>query len=100
MIKGMRKAIRSVASSLMMVMFLIYVFAIVLFSLLKEEDDVKDYFGTVSLSMWTLWMDGTIMDNLGDRLWDLMGLDQWIALMLFTLFQLLSAILLMNMLIG
>merc|ERR1719443_302576 len=65
MIKGMRKAVRSVASSLIMVLLLIYVFAIVLHSLLKDEGQVKDNFSTVGLAMWTLWLDGTLMDSIG-----------------------------------
>merc|ERR1719316_1744000 len=100
MIKGMRKASRAVLSSLLMVAMLVYVFAIVLHSLLKDEEEVEKNFGTVGLCMWSLWMDGSLMDSTGSRLDSLMDLNQYHAILVFSAFMLLSAITLMNMLIG
>merc|ERR1719201_276491 len=56
LIKGLRRASRAVASSLLMVLLIIYVFAILLHSLLKDNVVVKDSFGRLALCMWTLWM--------------------------------------------
>ena len=55
---------------------------------------------TVSLSMWTLWMDGTIMNNLDDRLWDLEGRTSGPLSGFLPLFQLQPTILPTNMPIG
>lgn len=100
LIKGLRRASRAVASSLLMVLLIIYVFAILLHSLLKEESSVRSNFRSVPLTMWTLWMDGTLMDSTGDRVEALMDNDRYVAVVIFTIFLLLSALTLMNMLIG
>jgi len=103
MIKGMKASARAVGSSLLMVAMLIYVFAIVMHMALNDDDRVEEYFGTLPLCMWTLLLDGTLMDGTGAVLAKLRengGVTSWLALTVFMAFILLSAMTVMNMLIG
>merc|ERR1719433_2295733 len=71
--------------------------------LLKDNPLVKDNFATLPRCMWTLLMDGTLMDNTGyvmKKLRDEGSLSTWISLIIFMVFILLSAMTVMNMLIG
>merc|ERR1712048_233193 len=101
MSKGMYASSRGVGYSLVMVAMLVYVFAIVLHMFLKEEEtEVKDAFDTLPDCMWTLLMDGTFMDNTGSLMKDLFHIGQWPMVLVFMIFVLLSAMTVMNMLIG
>merc|ERR1719350_1747308 len=86
-----------------MVGLLVYVFAIFLYMFLKDENLLPKKFGTLGLCMWTLMLDGTIMDNPGSVLRPLLDQSTFasvIAVCVFLLFVLLSASTVMNMLIG
>merc|ERR1719265_1601510 len=70
MCKGMVRASRAVCSSLLMVLIMIYTFAIILNMLLKTEDEIngklgKRCFATIPQTMFTLLVDGTFMDSTG-----------------------------------
>merc|ERR1711937_869274 len=70
MTKGMMIASRAVCSSLLMVLIMIYTFAIILNMALKEEHAINEKlkprnFETIPKTMWTLLMDGTFMDSTG-----------------------------------
>merc|ERR1711924_201956 len=101
-------ASRAVASSLLMVTLLIYTFAIVLNLTLKDEDTINNAlaprnFSTIPRTMWTLLMDGTLMDSTGTVLSKMLfsgKLLPILACLVFMAFILLSAITVMNMLIG
>jgi len=100
MVKGIRTGARAVGSSLVMVALLIYVFAIVMHMFLKENSAVMDNFSTLPLCMWTLLMDGTFLDNTGsilEVLRDEGSLSTIMALIIFMVFILLSAMTVMNM---
>merc|ERR1719443_236790 len=103
MIKGITKATRAVLSSLLTVLLLNYSFSIVVLMFMKDEDSIKENWSTVGLCMWTLAMDGTLMDSTAERLKDLLDLgtmDGYIVLLIVLVYMLLSAITVMNMLIG
>jgi len=103
MVKGMRAGARAVGSSLLMVALLIYVFAIVMHMLVKDVEVVKPHFETLPLCMWTLLMDGTLLDSTGALLTKLIyeaRVNTSLAVCTFMVFTLLSAITVMNMLIG
>lgn len=101
MVKGMRIASRAVASSLLMIAILIYVFAIILHMLVAK--DGVEQFSTLPWCMWTLLLDGTFMDSTGARLTALIEdatVNTVAAAVFLLLFILLSAMTVMNMLIG
>lgn len=103
MFKGMFVASRAVGSSLLMVMLLIYVFGIIVHMLLNEEASMQYKFKSLPLCMWTLLMDGTFMDSTGTVLTELVDLAKFntvAACFVFLCFILLSAMTVMNMLIG
>jgi hypothetical protein len=108
MVKGMKVAARAVASSLLMVAMLIYVFSIVLHMIISDDacevgGGYEDKFGSLPKTMWTLLMDGTFMDSTGNTLWPLLERGQsntYLAVFVFLIFVLLSSMTVMNMLIG
>merc|ERR1719362_1851380 len=58
MMKGMSVATRAVSTSLLMIFMLVYIFAIILYMFLKDDEAASRKFGNLSLCMWTLVMDG------------------------------------------
>merc|ERR1712032_85627 len=99
----MRMASRAVASSVLLVLLLIYTFGIIVHMLLKGDQRVIDQFETLPRSMWTLLMVGTFMDgtsNLMGLLLTSNELNALLAVCLLLLFILVSAVTVMNMLIG
>lgn len=102
MIKGVKVASRAVLSALLMLLGLIYVFAIILFTLLKEVDDeaVHERFRRLGITMWTLLIDGTFLDGIGFVSRSLLDTNNYFSVSILLLFVLLSALTVMNMLIG
>lgn len=103
MLRGMWVASRAVGSSLLMVVMLIYLFGIIIYMLLKEETEVEFWFKTLPRCMWTLFIDGTILDSPGEVLHALLDLDSamaYVSVFIFLFFVLLSALTVMNMLVG
>lgn len=99
MLRGVRAASRAVGSALMMLIVLTYLFSILMHMILNysEEDPEYERLGDV---MWTLLMDGVFLDSIGKLTRQFIAGDQWIALAIFMLFVLASAMTVMNMLIG
>lgn len=101
-------AARAVVSSMMMSFLLIYTFAILLNTILRKEDELNEIleersFVSLGRCMWTLFVDGTLMDEPGEvmtALKDYPSLNSALACFVFTSFILISAILMMNLLIG
>eukprot|EP00928_Gymnodinium_smaydae_P037278 TRINITY_DN25907_c0_g1_i1.p1 TRINITY_DN25907_c0_g1~~TRINITY_DN25907_c0_g1_i1.p1 ORF type:complete len:618 (-),score=99.35 TRINITY_DN25907_c0_g1_i1:62-1780(-) len=103
MVKGMQKATRAVASSLIMVTLLIYVFGIAVHMFMAEEVLSENYFSSVPRTMWSLLIYGTLVDSVGPFLTEILDLDKpnsYVALTALLLFVLLSAMTVLNMLIG
>lgn len=98
MLKGMKAAMRSVFWTLILLLLIMYVFAI-LFVQLGEDTAVGDqYFNAVPQSMYTLLVFGVFLDDirfLTDKL-----KSEWVLAIIFFCFVLLAALTVMNMLIG
>jgi len=104
-IKGMAVAFRAVMSSLFLVGMLIYIFGIVLHSFLKSSNDeaVQYHFRSLPKCMWTLLITGTFLDDLAGVLNIILDMGEFgssLAVIFFIIFILLSALTVMNMLIG
>jgi len=101
LIKGMVAAMRSVFFTLLLLLIIIYVFAIAFRQLLDGTNVGKNYFNSIFKSMHTLLIDGTLLDGTGSVV---RALDAesagFIYVLLFYLFILLAALTVMNMLIG
>jgi len=99
MIKGMVAASRSVLFTLLLLILLMYVFAVAMTQLLEDTAVGEKYFGTVFKSMYSLWLHGTLLDDvsiMSDRLLKLSP----IYLGIYFFYILLAALTVMNMLIG
>lgn len=100
LIKGIVAAMRSVFFTLCLLCLLLYVFAIAFTQLTVETEELgPTYFETVPMSMYTLLVYGTFMENLGFLL-DEIGKESYVCSVIFLAFVLLSALTVMNMLIG
>eukprot|EP00441_Pelagodinium_beii_P037750 CAMPEP_0197633126 /NCGR_PEP_ID=MMETSP1338-20131121/9551_1 /TAXON_ID=43686 ORGANISM="Pelagodinium beii, Strain RCC1491" /NCGR_SAMPLE_ID=MMETSP1338 /ASSEMBLY_ACC=CAM_ASM_000754 /LENGTH=627 /DNA_ID=CAMNT_0043204719 /DNA_START=83 /DNA_END=1963 /DNA_ORIENTATION=- len=101
MIKGMAAAMRSVMFTLILLFVFIYVFGIGFRQLTADTAVGAMYFNGVFRSMHTLLLDGTLMDNLGGVV-EMLGKegDGIVFVFIWYLFVLMSALTVMNMLIG
>lgn len=104
MIKGVKVASRAVGSAFMLLFGLVYVFSIMMFLLLQGYDDVDgklfDRYGDMGKTMWTLLIDAAFMDGLQNSFNPLLDSQAYMAFCALFLFVLLSALTVMNMLIG
>merc|ERR1719240_1404951 len=92
-------AVRSVAFVLLFLMLAMYVFSIAFVQLLRGEPSGEEYFSWILHSMYTLLVAGTFMDNI-TKVADEIGADSMLCAALFFVFVGLSALTVMNMLIG
>jgi len=101
LVKGIVASFRSVGSVVVLLVAFIYVFAILFTGQYKESDDpdLKAYFGSMSLSMFTLFINGTILDDATTLFMALLS-DSQIMLWVLIIFILLSSFTMLNMLIG
>lgn len=100
MVKGMVAGIRSVHAALMILLLLVYIFAIVLNIVAGDEDEVQHFFGTVRGSMVTLLVNGVLLDNVSVMTRALIDVANVPAIIFLAIFILLSALTVMNMVIG
>lgn len=104
MIKGLQEASRAVGSALMMVLLLIYIFAIIMRMLMEKtyslDPLLEERFATLPICMWTLFMDGTLLDGVSITTRALYKYQCYGAFLVLWLFVLMSAMTVMNMLIG
>lgn len=103
MIKGIFAALRSVFSSLFLLVIVLYVFAVVFRLLTSGNEYLKDtYFKSVLRSMNSLLVFGVMGDNFGELGRDLAAHDDHPYMMVvgFYVFVLLGQLTIMNMLIG
>jgi hypothetical protein len=104
MIKGAAAANRAVLASFIAIVGMIYIFAILFNVLLKGEPRTDAQFHTIPLTMWTLLMDGMYQDNYRIVTENIMyGPPPFvaaIALTFFLIFTMISALTVLNMLIG
>jgi voltage-gated sodium channel len=101
MVKGMIAAIRAVHAALLILSLLVYVFAIIMNSLVgAEEGKAGELFSTVRGSMVTLLVQGVLLDDISGLTRTLIEVANVAALGTLSIFVLLSALTVMNMLIG
>eukprot|EP00811_Abedinium_folium_P014022 NODE_2304_length_2241_cov_12.130558.p1 GENE.NODE_2304_length_2241_cov_12.130558~~NODE_2304_length_2241_cov_12.130558.p1 ORF type:complete len:601 (-),score=122.46 NODE_2304_length_2241_cov_12.130558:301-2103(-) len=103
--KALRAAVRAVSSSMAMVMLLVYAFAIITHMALAgvTAENLDADFGSVLDCMWTLLIYGTLLDSVAvitNKLRLAALAQSWITLIIFLIFIFMSALTLMNMLIG
>jgi len=112
MIKGLIRSLRAISSSMILVGLMVYVWAIMMHMLMKEETEFNDAlwaegnlgFGTMTHCIWTLLMAGTLMlDGSTGVIGVLLFSDKFNYVLggfLFVLYALLSAMCILQMLIG
>jgi len=100
MVKGMIAALRAVHAALLILILLVYVFAIVMNALIGHETETKELFGTVRDSMVTLIVQGVLLDDISGLVRELIVVKNAAALTVLGFFVLLSALTVINMLIG
>eukprot|EP00420_Gonyaulax_spinifera_P027062 CAMPEP_0197898118 /NCGR_PEP_ID=MMETSP1439-20131203/43295_1 /TAXON_ID=66791 /ORGANISM="Gonyaulax spinifera, Strain CCMP409" /LENGTH=682 /DNA_ID=CAMNT_0043518811 /DNA_START=58 /DNA_END=2102 /DNA_ORIENTATION=+ len=99
LIKGMASAMRSVFFTLILLSILLYVFAIAFRQLTADTPAGEKYFSTIINAMHTLLIDGTLLDGTGSLVKTLEEAGVVYVVILY-MFILLSALTVMNMLIG
>jgi voltage-gated sodium channel len=98
LVKGIASATRAVLFTLVFLVIVLYVFAITFFNLLRDTEVGAEKFPTILISMQTLLVHGTLLDDLNELVMFLQ--DQLVCLILLYLLIVVAAITLMNMLIG
>eukprot|EP00929_Paragymnodinium_shiwhaense_P019724 TRINITY_DN13349_c0_g2_i1.p1 TRINITY_DN13349_c0_g2~~TRINITY_DN13349_c0_g2_i1.p1 ORF type:complete len:654 (-),score=95.48 TRINITY_DN13349_c0_g2_i1:159-2120(-) len=98
MIKGMVVGLRSVIATCMMLGCITYCFAIVFRQLIGSSAEGQEQFGTVPMAMVSLFVESVMPDN-GDTL-RLLADAQFLYGVIFTLFLFLTALTVLNMLVG
>jgi len=99
LVKGMVTASASVSYTLGLLMIVTYIFAIAMAQLSIGTSFREQYFQGVALSMYTLLIYGTFLDSLAGFT-DAVREESTICLMMLTVFAIISALTLMNMLVG
>jgi hypothetical protein len=103
MVKGIQAAVRAVAASLLMIVVMLWVFAIVMKLCLGDSPAGKENFGSLREGLWTLAISGVLLDDIGSVLNNLRlenSFSTAMAVFVFIVFVLLATITVMNMLIG
>jgi len=105
LIKGITAATRSVSCTLALLIMFLYIFSIVFTQQLcnSSTPNLRDAYGSLGMSMFTLFMAGTLLDNVVDYMTDLKDAEEkgdTYMLYVFGLFILLSSFTVLNMLIG
>jgi len=100
MMKGVAAAARAVFTTLSMLIMVTYIFAIVSAQQLSDNSELWEDFGTIPKSMWTLFLSGMFMDGLFDIMAKLLEHGGGFMLAVFMFYVLLSALTILNMLIG
>jgi len=100
LIKGMVTAMTSVFYVMCLLVIITYVFAIAFTQLAVGTEEIGDkYFANVGLSMYSLLIHATFLDDLAGFMNDIRG-DMWYLIPLALIFICLAALTVMNMLIG
>eukprot|EP00927_Polykrikos_kofoidii_P073915 TRINITY_DN69930_c0_g1_i1.p1 TRINITY_DN69930_c0_g1~~TRINITY_DN69930_c0_g1_i1.p1 ORF type:complete len:665 (+),score=146.32 TRINITY_DN69930_c0_g1_i1:68-2062(+) len=101
LLRSMTIALRSVLSTLGLLVIFMYIFAIVFRSQLdvSENEYLKARFGRLLGAMWTLLLSGTLLDNISKCSNELLDVN-WFLAMLFVVFIMLACFTVLNMLVG
>lgn len=99
LLKGMAAAVRSVSSTLSLLVVFMYIFAIIFRQQARGSEELEEYFGSMGQCFWTLLLQGTLLDNITAVLAVIRDDSPGLAA-LFILFMLLGNFTILNMLIG
>mmetsp|Transcript_3534 Transcript_3534/g.8804 ORF Transcript_3534/g.8804 Transcript_3534/m.8804 type:complete len:760 (-) Transcript_3534:34-2313(-) len=99
LIKGMLQASRSVIFTLLLLLMLMYVFAIAMTQLLDGTKIGDRKYSSVLHSMASLWIHGALLDEV-NWMTKQLSRDSYACTALFTLFVLLAALTVLNLLVG
>jgi voltage-gated sodium channel len=99
LLKGMAAAVRSVFSTLVLLILFTYVFAIIFKQQAGANPNLAKYFETIPEAMWNLLLVGTLLDNITDVL-NLLREEAPALCAVFLFWVLLSSFTILNMLIG
>jgi F0F1-type ATP synthase assembly protein I len=99
LIKGMLAASRSVFFTMCLLVILLYLFAIAMRQLTEGTSVGEEYFYSVPASMYKLLIEGVFLDNLGYTA-DVIAESSPIFAVVFFIFIICAALMVMNMLIG
>jgi voltage-gated sodium channel len=97
MAKGIVAGLRAVHAALLILALLVYVFALIMTELVGDK---MAEFGSVREGMVTLFVNGTLLDSIGELVRALIATKNVVAVIVLFVFVLLSALTVMNMLIG
>mmetsp|Transcript_33833 Transcript_33833/g.78639 ORF Transcript_33833/g.78639 Transcript_33833/m.78639 type:complete len:578 (+) Transcript_33833:53-1786(+) len=100
LVKAIAAALRSVVFTLALLLMILYVFAIAFTQLTRGTGCARQYFSSVPASMQTLFISGALLDEVGTLMNDLLAENLYFSLTLMYTFVIMSAITVMNMLIG
>jgi len=98
-IKGLQAATTSVMWTMMLLFGFIYAFGVVFTALAKGNDKLAPWFGNIGLSMWTLLINGTFLDDVGEMLVPVRLASPGLSA-LFIVFTFISALAVLNLLVG
>eukprot|EP00929_Paragymnodinium_shiwhaense_P041112 TRINITY_DN21381_c1_g3_i1.p1 TRINITY_DN21381_c1_g3~~TRINITY_DN21381_c1_g3_i1.p1 ORF type:complete len:652 (-),score=157.94 TRINITY_DN21381_c1_g3_i1:126-2081(-) len=101
LLRSVAVALRSVLSTLALLLIFMYIFAIVFRSQIKPGDSplLEERFGRLFSSMWTLLFAGTFLDNISRLANELLETNGLLTFA-FVVFVMLSAYTVLNMLVG
>lgn len=104
-IKGLIASFRSVSCTAILQVLILYVWSILFVSEYHEkgpedEEEIASYFGTMGKSMFSLFIYGTVLDDVTACTDAIRGTDNMFMLSLFIVFILISSFTILNMLIG
>jgi hypothetical protein len=113
LLKSMTMALRSVLSTLSLLLIFMYVFSIVIKSQLKPSDDgeppdedsgiiegfLQARFGRIPNAMWTLLLSGALLDKISDVA-NQMQKENLVLAIVFFVFVFISSLTVLNMLVG
>lgn len=101
LLRSVAVALRSVLSTLALLLIFMYIFAIIFRSQVKPGDSplLEERFGRLFASMWTLLLNGTFLDNISRLANELLETNPGLTVV-FIIFVMLSAYTVLNMLVG
>jgi hypothetical protein len=104
-IKGLIASFRSVSCTAILQVLILYVWSILFVSEYHEkgpddEEEIASYFGTMGKSMFSLFIYGTVLDDVTACTDAIRGTENVFMLSLFIVFILISSFTILNMLIG
>merc|ERR1712224_1118835 len=90
---------RSVSSTMMLLILLMYVFGIIFVTNISTDPDVGERYDTIPEAMWTLLLGGAVIDNITDVANNLRAAAPGMAAA-FVIFMVMAFVMTMQMLIG